>query len=126
MGMKTYKGPKMEQCPGPGEYETDVVPKSMAQPAHVIGTGKRSNLGVPTNVVDPPILYNVSYPIQRQGYKFRYIYIYIYICSFGKEKRSKKAKSTPGPGAYYIASSIGVIPEYLKPKNDVSKSEMVH
>lgn len=46
MGIKTNSASKMMETPGPGEYETDVVPLNQASAAHVIGTGTRSDLGV--------------------------------------------------------------------------------
>ena len=42
-GGRTNKNLDM---PGPGEYETDVIPMHQSNVAHVIGTSVRSDLGV--------------------------------------------------------------------------------
>jgi Sperm-tail PG-rich repeat len=47
MGIKTgARSNKNLDMPGPGEYETDVIPMHHSNAAHVIGTGIRSDLGV--------------------------------------------------------------------------------
>lgn len=47
MGIKTsgFMGKNMDM-PGPGEYETDVIPIHHSNVAHFIGTSVRSDLGV--------------------------------------------------------------------------------
>ena len=47
MGQKTqtFAGKNMDM-PGPGEYETDVIPIHHSNVAHFIGTSVRSDLGV--------------------------------------------------------------------------------
>jgi len=47
MGIKTqsFAGKNMDM-PGPGEYETDVIPIHHSNVAHFIGTSVRSDLGV--------------------------------------------------------------------------------
>lgn len=47
MGSKTtsFTGKNMDM-PGPGEYETDVIPIHHSNVAHFIGTSVRSDLGV--------------------------------------------------------------------------------
>lgn len=47
MGSKTgnFLGKNMDM-PGPGEYETDVIPVHHSNVAYFIGTGVRSDLGV--------------------------------------------------------------------------------
>ncbi len=69
MGLKTYKGPKYEQTPGPGEYNTqDIIPTNMSAPGHLIGTGNRSNLGA-SSLPDPPTLYNVRKKLGGPTYR---------------------------------------------------------
>ena len=47
MGIKTTGiSNKNLDMPGPGEYETDVIPKHHTNLAHVIGTSFRGDLGV--------------------------------------------------------------------------------
>lgn len=47
MGIRTGgRGNKNLDQPGPGEYETDVVPLHHSNLQHVIGTGFRGDLGV--------------------------------------------------------------------------------
>lgn len=47
MGIKTgARANKNLDMPGPGEYETDVIPLHHQNVAHVIGTSVRSDLGV--------------------------------------------------------------------------------
>jgi hypothetical protein len=47
MGIKGgARSNKNLDMPGPGEYETDVIPQHHSNPAHVIGTSIRSDLGV--------------------------------------------------------------------------------
>lgn len=47
MGIKTHSftGKNLDM-PGPGEYETDVIPIHHSNVAHFIGTSVRSDLGV--------------------------------------------------------------------------------
>ena len=47
MGIKTqsFMGKNMDM-PGPGEYETDVIPIHHSNVAHLVGTSVRSDLGV--------------------------------------------------------------------------------
>lgn len=47
MGVKTqsFMGKNLDQ-PGPGEYETDVIPIHHSNVSHFIGTSVRSDLGV--------------------------------------------------------------------------------
>lgn len=48
MGIKTNvkDNARFQDQPGPGDYETDLIPFHHANLAHVIGTGMRSDLGV--------------------------------------------------------------------------------
>lgn len=47
MGIKTQgRANKNIDMPGPGEYETDVIPMHHPVIAHVVGTSIRSDLGV--------------------------------------------------------------------------------
>ena len=47
MGIRTMgKSNKNLDMPGPGEYETDVIPLHHSNVSHVVGTSIRSDLGV--------------------------------------------------------------------------------
>lgn len=47
MGVRTGgRGNKNLDMPGPGEYETDVIPLHHSNVSHVIGTGFRGDLGI--------------------------------------------------------------------------------
>ena len=59
MGMR-YGEKSMQDMPGPGDYDTSLNPNMSYGPAHWIGTGKRSDLGVGKALYTPgPGQYNL-------------------------------------------------------------------
>lgn len=112
MGIRTnQKGVRTQDLPGPGEYETDIVPTNQAIPAHVIGTSQRSDLGVGKAYLMPgPGQYNVRG--KNDGAKI----------GFGTEKKKTKVKKTyaPGPGSYNLPGTIGNVPKYLLAANSAA------
>ena len=70
MGIKTtYKANKGQETPGPGEYLTDLY--EQIGPAHLIGTGQRSDLGVGKAYLAPgPGQYNVRGKFDGPKIKF--------------------------------------------------------
>lgn len=111
MGIKTqgFAGKNMDQ-PGPGEYETDVIPIHHSHVAHIIGTSARSDLGIgkaknypgPGNY-EAPIDSSMDPRIRIAG-------------TFGTDKKDTIIKKTfaPGPGSYDAPASIGLMPQYLR------------
>ena len=100
-GARTNKNLDM---PGPGEYETDVIPLHHQNVAHVIGTSVRSDLGVGKAHLFPgPGEYETR--AKLDGPKV----------GFGTQMKSTKIKKTfePGPGSYDLPTSVGHIPKYL-------------
>lgn len=117
MGIRTNpKGSRAADQPGPGEYETDVIPLHHACPAHIIGTSVRSDLGVGRAYQQPgPGQYDAAGSMD--GPKV----------GFGTEKKNTKIKKTyaPGPGSYNLPTSVGHIPPYLLTNNgDMGSSKI--
>ncbi len=106
MGIKTgARTNKNLDMPGPGEYETDVIPLHHSNLAHVIGTSVRSDLGVGKAHMQPgPGEYDHRMTT-GEGAKV----------GFGTQKKQTKVKKTydPGPGSYQLPSTVGHIPKYL-------------
>lgn len=111
MGIKTqnFIG-KATDLPGPGEYETDVIPNHHSNPAHFIGTGVRSDLGVGKAYMYPgpgeyeaPVDSAMDPKLRIAG-------------TFGTEKKDTRIKKSfaPGPGSYELPSSVGLMPQYLR------------
>ena len=100
---KTTKTNKGMKVPGPGKYETDVVPPSVAIPQYSIGTSQRSNLGM--NSIATDFNYNIDKADKRK-----------YAYSIPKDKKLKEGAEDngyPGPAAYQVESAIGSVPKYL-------------
>jgi len=96
--------------PGPGEYETDIIPINHSHVAHFIGTSVRSDLGVGKAYMYPgpgdyeaPIDSNMDPRIRIAG-------------TFGTDKKDTNIKKTfaPGPGSYDLPKSVGLMPQYLR------------
>ena len=90
--------------PGPGEYETDVIPLHHSNVQHVIGTSVRSDLGVGKAHASPgPGAYELAG--KHDGPHIR----------FGTQAINSKIKKTyePGPGSYDLPTTVGHIPKYL-------------
>jgi hypothetical protein len=111
MGIKIggFAGKNMDQ-PGPGEYDTDVIPIHHSRIAHFIGTSVRSDLGVGKAYLFPgpgeyeaPIDNTMDPRIRIAG-------------TFGTEKKDTVIKKTfqPGPGSYDLPNSVGLMPQYLR------------
>ena len=111
MGIKTqnFMGKTLDQ-PGPGEYETDVIPIHHSNVAHFVGTSVRSDLGVGKAYMYPgpgeyeaPVDSQMDPRIRIAG-------------TFGTEKKDTKIKKSfaPGPGSYDQPSSVGLMPQYLR------------
>lgn len=82
--------------PGPGEYETDVIPIHHSNVAHFIGTSVRSDLGVGKAYMYPgPGEYEAQIDAQMDP-RIRIA------GTFGTEKKDTVVKKTfaPGPGSY--------------------------
>ena len=111
MGIKTQGfGANNIDMPGPGEYETDVIPIHHSNVAHYIGTSVRSDLGVGKAYMYPgpgeyeaPVDSQLDPRIRIAG-------------TFGTEKKDTVIKKTfaPGPGSYDHMSSVGNMPQYLR------------
>ena len=100
-GARTNKNLDM---PGPGEYETDVIPLHHQSVAHVIGTSVRSDLGVGKAHLFPgPGEYDTRGKIEGPE------------VGFGTQMKVTKIKKTfePGPGSYDLPTTVGHIPKYL-------------
>lgn len=111
MGLKTqnFMGKNLDM-PGPGEYETDVIPIHHSNVAHFIGTSVRSDLGVGKAYMYPgpgeyeaPVDSQMDPRIRIAG-------------TFGTQKKDTKIKKTfaPGPGSYDLPTSVGLMPNYLR------------
>ena len=90
--------------PGPGEYETDVVPLHHSNVAHIIGTSGRSDLGVGKAHLFPgPGQYDPKAIMEQPK------------VGFGSEMKKTVIKKTyePGPGSYDLPTTVGHIPKYL-------------
>ena len=102
-GMKFNTRAKNLDMPGPGEYETDVIPMAHSSPAYWIGTDVRKDLGVPYAYMYPgPDHY---YPDEvNQGAHV----------SFPKDPKITHIEKTqePGPGTYATYDTVGVQPRH--------------
>lgn len=111
MGIKTHSfvGKNLEQ-PGPGEYETDVLPNHHANIAHFIGTGVRSDLGVGKAYMYPGPGEYEDMVDAKMDPRVRIA------GTFGTAKKDTKIKKTfaPGPGSYELPSAVGLMPQYLR------------
>jgi hypothetical protein len=97
MGIKTqgFNGKNLDM-PGPGEYETDVIPIHHSNVAHFIGTSVRSDLGVGKAYMYPgPGEYEAQIDSQMDP-RIRIA------GTFGTDKKDTVIKKTfaPGPGSY--------------------------
>lgn len=97
MGIKTmgFTGKNLDM-PGPGEYETDVIPIHHSNVAHFIGTSVRSDLGVGKAYMYPgPGEYEAQIDSQMDP-RIRIA------GTFGTDKKDTVIKKTfaPGPGSY--------------------------
>ena len=97
MGIKTqgFAGKNLDM-PGPGEYETDVIPIHHSNVAHFIGTSVRSDLGVGKAYMYPgPGEYEAQIDSQMDP-RIRIA------GTFGTDKKDTVIKKTfaPGPGSY--------------------------
>lgn len=104
-----FSGKNLDQ-PGPGEYETDVIPIHHSHIAHFIGTSTRDDMGVAKAMMYPgpgeyetPIDPTMDPRIRIAG-------------TFGTEKKDTVIKKTfaPGPGSYDIPITVGQMPQYLR------------
>jgi len=91
MGMKTNKenSNSMMDTPGPCDYDSNMIPKLGA--THLIGTGKRSDLGIGKSYMSPgPGQYNLRGKLDGPQ------------VGFGTERKKHKVEKTyePGPGSY--------------------------
>ena len=105
MGIKTgARSNKNLDMPGPGEYETDVIPLHHQNVAHVIGTSVRSDLGVGKAHLYPGPGEYETRPKNESAQ-----------IGFGTQMKNTRVKKTfePGPGSYDLPSSTGHIPKYL-------------
>jgi hypothetical protein len=107
MGIKAqnFNGNNMD-LPGPGEYETDVIPIHHTNVATFIGTSVRSDLGVGKSYKYPgpgeyevPVDSTLDPRIRIAG-------------TFGTDKKDTEIKKTfaPGPGSYDHHTTVGVMP----------------
>ena len=96
--------------PGPGEYETDVIPNHHSNISHFIGTDVRSDLGVGKAYMYPgPQEYEVQVdPAMDPRIRIA--------GTFGTQKKDTVIKKTyaPGPGSYDLPASMGLMPQYLR------------
>lgn len=111
MGLKTTMAQKFGiDQPGPGDYEMSPVRKG--GPTHLIGTGKRSDLGVGKSFLSPgPGQYNLRGKLDGPQ------------VGFGSARRSDKLEKSydPGPGSYMLPGTVGNIPKYLLSKKNAAK-----
>ena len=111
MGIKTqgFAGKNMDM-PGPGEYETDVIPIHHSNISHFIGTGVRSDLGVGKAYMFPGPGEYESQVDPAMDPRIRIA------GTFGGDKKDTVIKKTfaPGPGSYDQCDSIGLMPQYLR------------
>ena len=107
LGQKTtsFMGKNLDM-PGPGEYETDVIPVHHSNVAHFIGTSVRSDLGVGKAYMYPgPQEYEVQVdPAMDPRIRIA--------GTFGTQKKDTVVKKTyaPGPGSYDLPHSTGLMP----------------
>ncbi len=105
MGIKTgARTNKNFDQPGPGEYETDKPPINNENFAHVIGTSKRSDLGVGKTYMFPgPGEYDTRSKLDGP------------MVGFGTEMKKNKLKKTfePGPGTYELQGTFGHLPKHV-------------
>lgn len=101
--MKLNQRAKNLDMPGPGEYETDIIPMNNSVPAYWIGTDVRKDLGVPYAYMYPgPDHYYPDEPIQGNQ------------ISFTRNAKSTTIEKTndPGPATYARFDTVGVIPKH--------------
>jgi len=120
MGIKTqgFTGKNMDM-PGPGEYETDVIPIHHSNVAHYIGTSVRSDLGVGKAYMYPgPGEYEAQIDAQMDP-RIRIA------GTFGTQKKDTVIKKTfaPGPGSYDHMQTVGVMPQYLRTEENRAAKE---
>lgn len=111
MGVRVtgITGKNMDQ-PGPGEYETDVIPAHHSNITHFIGTSVRSDLGIGKAYMFPG---PGEYEAQIDSAMDPRIRI---AGTFGTDKKDTVIKKTfaPGPGSYDLPNSVGLMPQYLR------------
>ena len=79
---------------------------------HVIGTGKRSDLGIGKSYMSPgPGQYNLRGKLDGPQ------------VGFGTERKKHKVEKSydPGPGSYQLPGTVGNIPKYLLAKRGPTK-----
>jgi len=102
-GMKFNSRAKNLDMPGPGEYETDVIPMNHKNPAYWIGTDVRKDLGVPYAYMYPgPGHYWLEEPVQGSEISFP---------KDGKKTYIEKTND-PGPATYAKYATVGIIPKH--------------
>jgi len=120
MGMKTGNiAGRHSDFPGPGEYETDIIPIHHANLAHFIGTGVRSDLGIGKAYMYPgPGEYEAEGDY-RMDPRIRIA------GTFGTQMKDTRIKKTfePGPGSYELPTSVGLMPQYLRTEENKAARE---
>lgn len=103
-GIKINDRAKNLDMPGPGEYETDVIPMNHSNPAYWIGTDVRKDLGKP---------YSYMYPGPGSYENDDYVPKGAHI-SFPKEPKVTSVEKTndPGPGSYATYGTVGIMAKY--------------
>ena len=70
MGLKTHvRSNKLSDTPGPSEYHVYNNTLGITGSSHVIGTGKRSNLGAVTTTTTASYTGNIRKPIGGSQYR---------------------------------------------------------
>ncbi len=120
MGIKTqgFSGKNMDM-PGPGEYETDVIPIHHSNVAHFIGTSVRSDLGVGKAYMYPGPGEYEAQPDMQMDPRMKIA------GTFGTDKKDTVIKKTfaPGPGSYDLPASVGLMPKYLRTEENRALKE---